>query len=48
MDKLVIKFTRKLSRPRIGKRILKKKNKIGGFVLLNVKTNYKVVVTKTV
>ena len=43
MDKLILKFIQNFKGPRIDKRILKKKNKVGGLTLPNLKTIAKTV-----
>lgn len=44
IDKLILKSIRNCKGPSIAKSILKKKNKVGGFKLLNFKIYYKTMV----
>ena len=44
VDKVILKFVWKLMGPRIAKITLKKKIKVGGFILPDFKTYYKAIV----
>ena len=48
VDKLILKSIQNFKELRTDKRILEKKNKVGGFTLPNLKTYCKTIVAKTV
>ena len=48
MDKVILKFIWKFKEPSIVKTILKKKKKVGGIILPNFKTYFKITIMKIV